>query len=198
MWERFSYCGMRGLLILYLIRPVIGDDHGFNPGRGWTQEKASVLSLVLDGCRTEDVGAALDREGIAVRAGHHCAQPILRRFGLESTVRPSLAFYNTRDDVDALAAALQRIQSGRIAYQRCNANGVDLNRNFPAAKEAARVLHPMAGSRLRVATGMRAWTCAFASSHPRSCGRRPGRAATKTTSRVITRTPPPPTTDSSR
>jgi cysteine desulfurase/selenocysteine lyase len=80
---------------------------------GTAREKASVLSFVLDGCRTQDVGVALDREGIAVRAGHHCAQPILRRFGLESTVRPSLAFYNTYEDVDALIAALQRIQSGR-------------------------------------------------------------------------------------
>jgi cysteine desulfurase / selenocysteine lyase len=80
---------------------------------GTAKEKASVLSFVLDGCRSEDVGRALNQEGIAVRAGHHCAQPILRRFGLESTVRPSLAFYNTRDDVDALTAALLRIQSGR-------------------------------------------------------------------------------------
>jgi cysteine desulfurase/selenocysteine lyase len=80
---------------------------------GTAKEKASVLSFVLDGCRSEDVGRALNQEGIAVRAGHHCAQPILRRFGLESTVRPSLAFYNTRDDVDALVAALQHIQAGR-------------------------------------------------------------------------------------
>jgi cysteine desulfurase / selenocysteine lyase len=80
---------------------------------GTAKEKASVLSFVLDECRTEDVGQALDREGIAVRAGHHCAQPILRRYGLESTVRPSLAFYNTFEDVDALVAALHRIQSGR-------------------------------------------------------------------------------------
>ncbi|WP_018390414.1 family 2A encapsulin nanocompartment cargo protein cysteine desulfurase [Ancylobacter sp. FA202] len=80
---------------------------------GTAKEKASVLSFVLDGCRTQDVGVALDREGIAVRAGHHCAQPILRRFGLESTVRPSLAFYNTKDDIDALEVALKRIQSGR-------------------------------------------------------------------------------------
>lgn len=80
---------------------------------GTAAEKASVLSFVLDGHRTEDVGKALDREGIAVRAGHHCAQPILRRFGLEATVRPSLAFYNTCADVDALVAALLRLQSGR-------------------------------------------------------------------------------------
>lgn len=80
---------------------------------GTAKDKASVLSFVLDECRTQDVGVALDREGIAVRAGHHCAQPILRRFGLESTVRPSLAFYNTREDIDALEVALKRIQSGR-------------------------------------------------------------------------------------
>ncbi len=80
---------------------------------GTANEKASVLSFVLDEWRSEDVGQALDREGIAVRAGHHCAQPVLRRFGLESTVRPSLALYNTFDDVDALVAALHRLQSGR-------------------------------------------------------------------------------------
>jgi cysteine desulfurase/selenocysteine lyase len=79
---------------------------------GTAPEKAVVLSFVLDGFRSEDVGAALDREGIDVRAGHHCAQPILRRFGLESTVRPSLALYNTFADIDALAAALHRIRSG--------------------------------------------------------------------------------------
>ncbi|HEY0235849.1 MAG TPA: family 2A encapsulin nanocompartment cargo protein cysteine desulfurase [Afipia sp.] len=80
---------------------------------GAAREKAGVLSFVLDECKTEDVGKALDAEGIAVRAGHHCAQPILRRFGLESTVRPSLALYNTTEDVDALVNALLRIQSGR-------------------------------------------------------------------------------------
>jgi cysteine desulfurase/selenocysteine lyase len=80
---------------------------------GTAKEKASVLSFVLDEWRSEDVGQALDREGIAVRAGHHCAQPALSRFGLQGTVRPSLAFYNTFDDVDALVAALLRLQSGR-------------------------------------------------------------------------------------
>ena len=76
---------------------------------GTAKEKAGVMSFVLDGYRTEDVGAALDREGIAVRAGHHCAQPTLRRFGLETTVRPSLALYNTREDIDALVAALHKL-----------------------------------------------------------------------------------------
>jgi cysteine desulfurase/selenocysteine lyase len=85
---------------------------------GTAPEKASVLSFVIDGVRTEDVGAALNLEGIAVRAGHHCAQPILRRFGLESTVRASLALYNTRGDVDALVDTLQRVQGGRWQPRR--------------------------------------------------------------------------------
>ena len=76
---------------------------------GAPRERAGVVSFVLDGCRTEDVGKALDREGIAVRAGHHCAQPILRRFGLESSVRPSFALYNTAEDVEVLIAAVRRI-----------------------------------------------------------------------------------------
>ena len=80
---------------------------------GTAHEKAGVISFVLDGVRTEDVGGMLDLEGIAVRSGHHCAQPILRRFGLEATVRASFAPYNTREDVDALVAAVKRIQVGR-------------------------------------------------------------------------------------
>jgi cysteine desulfurase/selenocysteine lyase len=82
---------------------------------GSADEKAGVISFVLDGVRTEDVGSALDEEGIAVRSGHHCAQPILRRFGLESTVRASLAPYTTREDIDALVAALNRIRVGQPA-----------------------------------------------------------------------------------
>ena len=80
---------------------------------GTAPDKASVLSFVLDGYRTEEVGAALNSRGIAVRSGHHCAQPILRRFGLESTVRPSLALYNTCADIDALVATLHRLPSRR-------------------------------------------------------------------------------------
>ncbi len=76
---------------------------------GTAREKVGVLSFVLANRPTEEVGRLLDLEGIAVRAGHHCAQPSLRRFGLEATVRPSLAFYNTREEVDRLAAALERL-----------------------------------------------------------------------------------------
>src|ERR1700678_2857501 len=80
---------------------------------GTAREKAGVMSFVLDDVRTEDVGVALTQEGIAVRSGHHCAQPILRRMGVENTVRPSLALYNTYEDIDALVAALLRLQAGR-------------------------------------------------------------------------------------
>ena len=77
---------------------------------GTAREKVGVLSFVLSNRRTEDVGRLLDQEGIAVRAGHHCSQPSLRRFGVESTVRPSLTFYNTTGEIDRLVDAVRRIQ----------------------------------------------------------------------------------------
>jgi cysteine desulfurase / selenocysteine lyase len=76
---------------------------------GTAPDKAAVLTFVLDGVAAEDIGEALDREGIAVRTGHHCAQPIVRHYGHESTVRASLALYNTRADIDALTAALRHL-----------------------------------------------------------------------------------------
>ena len=80
---------------------------------GTARDKASVLSFVLKGYTTEEVGKELNREGIAVRSGHHCAQPILRRFGVEATVRPSLAFYNTCEEVDRFIAVVRRLSSQR-------------------------------------------------------------------------------------
>lgn len=79
---------------------------------GTAEEKASVLSFVLAGHEPLEVGKALNAEGIAVRAGHHCAQPILRRLGLEATVRPSFAFYNTFDEIDVFIDAVRRIAEG--------------------------------------------------------------------------------------
>lgn len=78
---------------------------------GTAADKASVMSFTLAGYSTEEVGQALNDEGIAVRTGHHCAQPILRRFRVETTVRPSLAFYNTFDEIDRLVAVVQRLSS---------------------------------------------------------------------------------------
>ena len=77
---------------------------------GTATTKASVLSFVIPGVPNESVAHHLDKNGIAVRAGHHCAQPAIRHFGLESSVRPSLAFYNTREEVDALVLALRSLK----------------------------------------------------------------------------------------
>ncbi|MBL7943863.1 MAG: aminotransferase class V-fold PLP-dependent enzyme, partial [Flavobacteriales bacterium] len=76
---------------------------------GTASHKASVLSFTLSGFSNDEVGQALNNEGIAVRTGHHCAQPILRRMGVETTVRPSLAFYNTFDDVDRFIAVIREL-----------------------------------------------------------------------------------------
>jgi cysteine desulfurase/selenocysteine lyase len=76
---------------------------------GTAANKASVLSFTLAGHKTEEVGAALNSEGIAVRSGHHCAQPILRRFGVETTVRPSFAFYNTCEEIDLFISVVDQL-----------------------------------------------------------------------------------------
>ena len=78
---------------------------------GTAREKVGVLSFVLPNKRTEEIGRLLDMEGIAVRSGHHCSQPSLRRFGLETTVRPSFSLYNTKGEIDRLVAAVKRIQT---------------------------------------------------------------------------------------
>lgn len=72
--------------------------------------RAGALSFVMDDISTQAVGQLLDKEGIAVRAGHHCAQPALRHFGQTSSVRPSLAFYNTKEDIDRLRAAILKVR----------------------------------------------------------------------------------------
>jgi cysteine desulfurase / selenocysteine lyase len=76
---------------------------------GTARRKASILSFVVDGVHPHDVGTIVDREGIAIRTGHHCAQPVMDRFGVPATARASLAMYNTREDIDALIRALARV-----------------------------------------------------------------------------------------
>jgi len=76
---------------------------------GTAREKAGVLSFVLEGAHPHDIGTVLDREGIAIRTGHHCAQPVMERYGLPATARASFGLYNTRGEVDALVAALHKV-----------------------------------------------------------------------------------------
>jgi len=90
---------------------------------GTAPEKAALVSFVLDGYTPEQVGEALNREGIAVRAGHHCAQPILRRLGHEGTVRASLALYNTSEDIDALIATLRQLAARSVELPNGLATG---------------------------------------------------------------------------
>jgi len=77
---------------------------------GTAREKAAVLSFVIDGIHPHDIGTVLDRMGIAVRTGHHCAQPVMDRFGVAATTRASLAFYNTTREIDALVAGLHKVK----------------------------------------------------------------------------------------
>ena len=77
---------------------------------GTAKEKAAVVSFVMEGVHAHDIGTILDREGIAIRAGHHCAMPVMQRFGVPATARASLAFYNTSADIDALIAAIHKVK----------------------------------------------------------------------------------------
>ena len=77
---------------------------------GTAKEKAGVLSFVLDSIHPHDIGTILDQEGIAIRTGHHCAQPVMQRFGIAATARASFALYNTREEVDALVEGIQKVR----------------------------------------------------------------------------------------
>jgi cysteine desulfurase/selenocysteine lyase len=77
---------------------------------GTAKEKACVLSFVVDDIHAHDVGTILDEEGIAIRTGHHCAMPVMQRFGVPATARASLAFYNTREEIDALVAGIRKVK----------------------------------------------------------------------------------------
>jgi cysteine desulfurase/selenocysteine lyase len=77
---------------------------------GTAASKASVLSFVMEHVHPHDIGTILDQEGVAIRTGHHCTQPVMERLGVPATARASLAFYNTRDEIDTLVAALGKVQ----------------------------------------------------------------------------------------
>ena len=77
---------------------------------GTAERKASVLSFMIDGVHPHDIGTIFDQQGVAIRTGHHCAQPVMQFFGIPATARASFAFYNTMDEVDALVGAIQKVQ----------------------------------------------------------------------------------------
>ncbi len=77
---------------------------------GTARQKAGVLSFVMGDIHPHDIGTILDREGIAVRTGHHCAQPVMQRFGISATVRASFALYNTKEEVDALVRGISKVK----------------------------------------------------------------------------------------
>ncbi len=77
---------------------------------GTAEEKAGVLSFVVEGIHPHDIGTILDQQGIAIRTGHHCAQPVMQRFGIPATARASFGLYNTREEVDALVSGLQKVR----------------------------------------------------------------------------------------
>jgi cysteine desulfurase/selenocysteine lyase len=77
---------------------------------GTAKERAGVISFVIENVHPHDVGTILDQEGVAIRTGHHCAQPIMQRFGIPATARASFAFYNTKEEVDALVNGITKVQ----------------------------------------------------------------------------------------
>ena len=77
---------------------------------GTAKEKAAVVSFVMEGIHPHDIGTILDQQGIAVRTGHHCAQPIMDRFGIPATARASMAFYNTIEEIDALGEGIRKVK----------------------------------------------------------------------------------------
>jgi len=78
---------------------------------GRARHKASILSFVMDGVHPHDIGTIVDRDGVAIRTGHHCAQPVMERFGVPATARASMAMYNTREEIDVLGRALERVRT---------------------------------------------------------------------------------------
>jgi cysteine desulfurase/selenocysteine lyase len=77
---------------------------------GTARQKTGVLSFVMDGVHPHDIGTILDQEGIAIRTGHHCAQPVMERFGVEATARASFGVYNTKQEIDALVRGIQKVK----------------------------------------------------------------------------------------
>ena len=113
---------------------------------GTAREKAGVLSFVMDGVHPHDIGTILDQEGIAIRTGHHCAQPVMQRFGIPATARASFAFYNTKEEIDALVRGLRQSEGGvrlmsalRELYQEVILDHNKSPAEFPEDGDATRI-----------------------------------------------------------
>jgi len=91
---------------------------------GTASEKASIISFVVDGIHADDIGRMIDRDGVAIRVGHHCAEPLMKRFGVTATARASIAVYNTREDVQALVAAVRKAVN--VAHGSCAVQKVEV------------------------------------------------------------------------
>ena len=125
---------------------------------GTAPHKASILSFVMEGIHPHDIGTIVDREGVAIRTGHHCAQPVMDRFGIPATARASLAMYNTREEIDALGARAAEGQRGvrlmsalNELYQEVILDHNKRPRNFRAidpASHHAEGYNPLCGDRL--------------------------------------------------
>jgi cysteine desulfurase/selenocysteine lyase len=134
---------------------------------GTAANKASVVAFTVDGYTTQKIGHALNEEGIAVRTGHHCAQPILRRFGVETTVRASLAFYNTVEEIDRFAGAVTRLAGSinpRQAAWAVKPRGAARPGRWPAAASV-----PQNWPRWRCGSGGRRCRAAHMPAWPRAC-----------------------------
>jgi cysteine desulfurase/selenocysteine lyase len=105
----FSWIGEHEQALLDYATEALSAVDGL-PFNGTARRKASILSFVLDDVHPHDIGTIVDREGVAIRTGHHCAQPVMDRFGVPATARASLAMYNTREEVDALVRGLERVR----------------------------------------------------------------------------------------
>ena len=96
-------------MLTYATGRLLADIPGINL-IGTAPAKAGVISFTLDGIHPHDIGTVLDHEGIAIRTGHHCAQPVMDRYGVPATARASFGLYTTREEVDALVVGLRRVQ----------------------------------------------------------------------------------------
>ena len=119
-----------------------------------------MISFVLENVHPHDIGTILDREGIAIRTGHHCAQPVMDRFGLPATARASFGLYNTREEVDALAAAIEKVRGGvrlmadlRDLYQEVILDHNKSPHNYREMPDATRLAlgnNPLCGDKLKL------------------------------------------------